>query len=132
VLLCPASEDVILNALPDGDDTETEDTADVHSEAATGAMTRWDLSLLRAYFARQDSRALAALVTCPVLLVHARGDEVVPLAHSLALAEALQTETVLLALSGGTHTTAQHDPAVHRYTIAWLRDKLTSACTART
>ena len=53
---------------------------------------------------------------CPVLLVHARGDEVVPIGHSLGLAAHLAGDATLVALAGGSHTSAQHDPAVHRLT----------------
>lgn len=132
-LLCPASEDVILQALDEREGSGREDDAAYSSEAAP---PRWDRVGLRSYFQRQDSARLAGQVMCPVLLVHARNDEVVPLAHSLRLAGLLHTETTLLALEGGTHTTAQHDLRIHRYTAAWLLDKIggpqVSACTERT
>lgn len=76
--------------------------------------------------------ALAARVRCPVLLVHARADSVVPFGHSLTLARRLGGNATLLALAGGTHTSAQHDPAIHRLTARWLIDQLKSACTERT
>jgi pimeloyl-ACP methyl ester carboxylesterase len=148
-LLCPAGEDVVLEALEDradGDDASAggpDWRADVdlsrpQQAAQRGRLPspRWDRERLRSYFARQDSRALAAQVECPVLLVHARQDDVVPFAHSLLLALNLHTETTLLALEGGSHTTAQHDFRVHRYTVAWLLERTegetVSACTRRT
>ena len=67
---------------------------------------------------------------CPVLLVHARGDEQVPVAHSIALAACLRTDTTLLALEGGSHTTAQHDPAVTAYTLRWLLEATKATKTA--
>jgi dipeptidyl aminopeptidase/acylaminoacyl peptidase len=139
-LLCPAGEDVILDALEDREDTET--TRDTESPGDRGGKntspstppwtsrsnaTRWDRSRLRAYFERQDSRQLAARVDCPVLLVHARPDTRVPFAHSLLLAQYLRTDTTLLALERGSHTSAQHDPALHAYTAAWLRDRVAEA-----
>lgn len=111
VLICPAGEDVLLARL-----TNDETVKYTEEEGAT----RWDGTLLRAYFRKQDSMALASLVTCPVLLVHARGDEVVPFDHSLRLTAALAGEATLLAQPGGSHTTAQHDPAVHRLIRQWL------------
>ena len=63
----------------------------------------------------------------PVLLVHARGDVVVPLEHSLTLAAALAGPTDLVILAGGDHTSAQSSPVVHERVIRWL-----SARTART
>jgi dipeptidyl aminopeptidase/acylaminoacyl peptidase len=125
-LLCPASEDTILRAL---DDLERE-PADIergYRGATAGpdvAPPRWDTAGLRSYFERQNSGQLASRVKCPVLLVHARKDEVVPFTHSLLLAGCLPTETTLLALRDGTHTTAQHDPQIHHYTAAWLLDKV--------
>ena len=107
VLVCPAGEDVLLAALQD-------------DAGAVAGPTRWDSSKMQAYFERQDSRALAALVDCPVLLVHARPDTQVPLSHSLLLAGHLRTTTTLLALESGHHSSAQHDPAVHEYALAWL------------
>ena len=111
-LVCPADETTMLRSIDRGDDAPR-----------AGPLTRWDGPGLRAYFERQDSRAVAARVSCPVLLVHARGDEVVPFAHSLLLARHLQVDTTLIALKGGTHTTAQHDPSIHDVTVAWLLKK---------
>lgn len=132
-LLCPASEDVILEALDENDRKGRDDDTAFSSGVVP---PRWDTIRLRSYFERQDSGWLASRVECPVLLVHARGDEVVPLAHSFLLAARLRTETTLLALQGGTHTTAQHEPQIHRFTAAWLLDKVgglqISACTERT
>ncbi len=132
-LLCPAGEDVILEALDENDRKDRDDDTAFSSAVVP---PRWDTIGLRSYFERQDSGWLASQVECPVLLVHARGDEVVPLAHSFLLAARLRTETTLLALEGGTHTTAQHEPQIHRFTAAWLLDKVgglqISACTERT
>ncbi|GEM_PF-695459 len=140
VLLCPAGEDVILEALQELEEPEP---SPVHSlstpavsprdpdHAPTGAATpapvappRWDRCRLQQYFERQDSRRIAELVNCPVLLVHARPDRTVPFAQSLLLTRHLGTDTTLLALEHGSHTSAQHDPAMHAYTIAWLQDRL--------
>jgi dipeptidyl aminopeptidase/acylaminoacyl peptidase len=119
-LLCPASEGVILAALDDKEGTGPESGSRSSPEDAP---PRWDTAALRSYFHRQDSVRLASKVECPVLLVHARGDEVVPLAHSLRLCRHLRTETTLLALEEGTHTSAQHDPRIHHYTSTWLLEK---------
>jgi len=130
-LLCPASERVIIDAL-DGVEEGRADTESPGGAAQPAAPTRWDVPRLRAYFEQQDSVALAARVRCPVLLVHAREDSVVPLGHSLTMARHLGGNATLVALAGGTHTSAQHDPAVHRLTARWLLDQFKSACTERT
>ncbi len=133
VLLCPAGETVMLAAIDDAEtttcDTELPSAA---AESQTAASARWDVAALRAYFQRQDSRRLAARVGCPTLLVHVRDDPVVPLEHSLMLAAGLRGDATLLALATGTHTTAQHDPAVHALTASWLLAQIKTACTGRT
>jgi hypothetical protein len=128
VLICPASEEQ-LQALLRSIDGEPGDQGDTEApgSAATGGSTRWDTPRLRAYFERQDSRGLAAKVLCPVLLVHARPDERVPFAHSLVLAQCLRSETTLLALATGNHSSAQHDPAIHAYSLDWLLGKVAGA-----
>ncbi len=133
-LVCPASERVILDALDGADDdgAYAVTPADRGGATQTAASTRWDVPCLRAYFERQDSLALAARVRCPVLLVHARADSVVPFGHSLTLARHLGGDVTLLGLAHGTHTTAQHDPAIHRWTVRWLLDQVKGACTERT
>jgi dipeptidyl aminopeptidase/acylaminoacyl peptidase len=131
VLLCPAGEDVILDALNDGDtEIDRDSEAPVHGAGdrrPLAATARWDRPRLRTYFEQQDSRELAARVDCPVLLVHARHDSQVPFEHSLLLARHLRTDTTLLALKDGGHTSAQHDPAIHRYTTSWLCDRMADA-----
>jgi dipeptidyl aminopeptidase/acylaminoacyl peptidase len=137
VLLCPASQATMLAAidteLPPAAplDTEAPDTGAPSSTKASGdaqrpagGYTRWDIPRLRAYFEREDTRLLATQVDCPVLIVHARGDQTVPFEHSLDLVRCLRGDTTLLALAGGSHTTAQHDPAVHAYSLAWLRERI--------
>ena len=129
-LLCPATAEVMLDGLDDFQARDTE--SDSGDGGPPGPATRWDIPGLKEYFRRQDSLALASRVRCPVLLVHARGDEVVPFGHSLDLAAHLAGDTTLVALAGGSHTSAQHDPAVHRLTARWLLDQFTDACTGRT
>jgi dipeptidyl aminopeptidase/acylaminoacyl peptidase len=117
VLLCPATESVILNAL---------DEADNGVDTPTGEKARWDLGGMRSYFEQQQCLALTASIECPTMLVHVRGDEVVPFSHTLLLTQSLRVDTTLLALQEGSHTSAQHDPAVHQRTIEWVKEALTS------
>lgn len=118
-LLCPASEHLMLTGLEAivAYNTDTEE-AGTRAESAT----HWDVPATRRYFAHQDSLATAARVKCPVLLIHARGDETVPLSHTLALAARLPGDTTVVAMKGGTHSSAQHDPKVHHLTARWLLD----------
>jgi pimeloyl-ACP methyl ester carboxylesterase len=140
-LLCPANETTMLMAIdqdvaldpqrdtetPDPGSIDTEDSVPSDPGEPSGDPTRWDRPRMRSYFQHQDSHARAKLVTCPVMLVHARDDAVVPLAHSLRLVERLPGETTLLALEGGTHSSAQHDPVVHLRSLEWLNQKMAEA-----
>jgi pimeloyl-ACP methyl ester carboxylesterase len=142
VLVCPASEDAMLDGLEETEARNEDSEATPGRSAAPGdvvggaaqpaAPTRWDVPRMQAYFQRQRSPEIAKRVRCPTMLVHARGDDVVPLRHSLALTAHLGGDVTLLILEGGTHTSAQHDPALHAYTARWLLERVRNACTART
>jgi uncharacterized protein len=133
-LLCPASEQVMLDAIQKAREEASEDASGSHRQEpevrgrasldpADIAPARWDLAAMTRYFEEQDSVALARAVTCPALLVHARGDEVVPVDHSLTLARRLGGDTALMISRGGSHTSAQHDPQTHFRTTRWLRER---------
>ena len=133
VLICPASEREFLEALDKRDDEAQDYGPDLQEDAgprfptpAPGEPPRWDTRALRRYFQAQDSLATASRVDCPVIIVHSRADAVVPLGHSLALLEHLAGEATLLALPWGSHSTAQHDPTIHRRTLLWLKQNLGS------
>ena len=122
-LLCPAGEQVILDAI---DERETAGSAAAKTAGSGGANAPCGTpGRCARYFAAQDSLRLASRVSAPVLLVHARGDDVVPFEHSLRLTQALRGPATLMALPGGSHTSAQHDQEIHRYTLDWLRSCLT-------
>jgi pimeloyl-ACP methyl ester carboxylesterase len=104
-------------ATTDRRDTEADGLA-THGDATAAP---WDIPRTRSFFEGEDSLTLAEAVDCPVLVVHARDDEIVPPSHSLTLVHHLRPEALLLVLEGGTHTTAQHSPWVHQYTAGWLK-----------
>jgi hypothetical protein len=56
----------------------------------------------------------------PLLLIHARGDEVVPWSHSEILFERAAEPKRLLLLDGGDHRSAQHDPEIQGESLRWL------------
>lgn len=115
VLVCPATESVMMHGI---------DEHEGQSSSPDDPSPRWDFAQMRAYFQEQDALLMARSVKCPVLLIHARSDEVVPLTHTLLLTQALPVDTTLWAQAEGTHTTAQHDPRLHRLTVAWLWEAL--------
>jgi pimeloyl-ACP methyl ester carboxylesterase len=99
-LLCPASEDSMLHSILDKEATRRRRDTEARSAdpCPDDSLPRWDTLSLRAYFQAQDSQRLAEAVDCPVLIVHARGDTMVPFTRSLALAGHLRVETTLLSL----------------------------------
>lgn len=56
----------------------------------------------------------------PLLLIHARGDEVVPYTQSEKLYERAAEPKRLLLLDGGHHRSAQHDPELQGESLRWL------------
>lgn len=117
ILICPASETTMLDAL---------DRAEDGLQTPTAEKARWDATGIRRYFERQNTLSQARLVRCPTFLIHVRSDEVVPFSHSLQLIENLGVDTTLLALEEGSHTSAQHDPQIHARSLEWLHQQLTS------
>jgi fermentation-respiration switch protein FrsA (DUF1100 family) len=56
----------------------------------------------------------------PLLLIHARGDEVVPYTQSEKLYERAAEPKRLILLEGGHHRSAQHDPELQGESLRWL------------
>jgi fermentation-respiration switch protein FrsA (DUF1100 family) len=56
----------------------------------------------------------------PLLLIHARGDEVVPYTHSQKLYDLAEEPKKLLLLEGGDHRSAQHDAELQGESLRWL------------
>jgi len=78
-----------------------------------------------------DGPALTTVVaslTAPLLIMHAEGDEVVPIAHSRALAEALPADAPagsrLIALPGGHHRSIQHDEELQAVSLRFIERAL--------
>lgn len=59
----------------------------------------------------------------PLLLLHAEGDERVPVEHSRALA-ARATQAKLVIVPGGHHRSVQHDAELQGAALRWLRRAL--------
>ncbi len=116
-LVCPASEAELLQGLD-------RLAADAGAFAGDGLSVRLAQEPLRAYLRAHSSLAAAEDVACPVLLLHARGDEAVPLSHSLHLAAHLSGAVDLVIAAGGDHRSIQASPAMHRRVASWLREQL--------
>jgi pimeloyl-ACP methyl ester carboxylesterase len=74
-----------------------------------------DIESLDAFLAAHDLNDAIAEIEVPVLLLHAAGDEQVPVEHSRELATGLRSPASrLIVLPGGHHRSIQHDAELHR------------------
>lgn len=63
----------------------------------------------------------------PLLLIHAKGDEVVPYSRSEELYERAAEPKKLWLLEGGDHRSAQHDEEIQGESLRWLLKSLSSS-----
>ncbi len=80
---------------------------------------RADEAALVAALDAHDERAALIALDVPVLLLHARGDESVPVEHSRELAAAAP-HARLIEMPGGHHRSIQHDAELQGMTVRWL------------
>lgn len=102
VAICPAGGELLLAALREG-----------HLEF------RADRAALERLVAAQDLTAAVRALGPRLLLVHAEGDDRVPCAHSRSL-HAAAPGSRLIAVPGGDHHSAQHDPALQAEAVRFL------------
>lgn len=104
VAICPASGEGLRRALGRGDLS-----FDADHEA------------LAALLAEHDLNVIVPSLKIPLLLLHAEGDETVPVEHSRELAElAAHPHSRLIAVPGGHHRSVQHDPELQAISLRWL------------
>lgn len=104
VAICPASADGLRRALRAGDFT-----------------FRADRPSLEALLACHDAGRAAERLSAPLLLMHAEGDESVPIAHSHELHRRSRAPaTELIAVPGGDHRSVQHDAELQERSLRWL------------
>lgn len=113
VAICPASGAMLARGLREG---RFEFAADVPA--------------LEGLLAATDDRAAAADLDVPLLLLHAEGDESVPVEHSREL-HALAARSKLIAVPGGHHRSVQHDPELQGLAIRWIANALAAAGSGR-
>jgi len=109
VAICPASADGLADGIAAG---RFAFDADV---AATGA-----------FLAEHPADEAAARLRCPLLLLHAEGDETVPIAHSRAL-HARAPGSRLIAVPGGDHRSIQHDAELQDASVRFLLQAFAAA-----
>jgi pimeloyl-ACP methyl ester carboxylesterase len=106
VAICPASGEGLLRALRAG---YLDFPADVDA--------------LESVVAADDTTAAAAALGDRLLLLHAEGDEVVPVERSRELHAAAAGST-LVAVPGGHHRSVQHDPELQAVALRFLAKRL--------
>jgi uncharacterized protein len=103
VAICPASSDGLWRGLRGG---ELDFPADVAS--------------LEPFLAEHPLDVVAERLAAPLLLLHAEGDERVPVAHSRELAR-IAPNAELVVVPGGHHRSVQHDAELQGHALRWLR-----------
>jgi pimeloyl-ACP methyl ester carboxylesterase len=87
-----------------------------------------DPEKLDAFLSEHDLEAAAAGLTVPVLLLHAEGDERVPVEHSRELAAQLRSpESRLIVVPGGHHRSVQHDRELQAVSLRFIDRALAAA-----
>lgn len=89
---------------------------------------RADEPQLTAILQGTDLAGAAATLGDRLLLLHAEGDDVVPVEHSREL-RAAAPGSRLVAVPGGHHRSAQHDPELNALSIRFLKSRLTEGRT---
>ena len=111
IAICPASSEGLRRGLRAdrlGFDADT--------EALDGLLSEHDL-----YGAVES-------LPVPLLLLHAEGDELVPVEHSRELAQrTADAQSRLIAVPGGHHRSVQHDQELQAVSLRWLRGVLASS-----
>ena len=109
--ICPASADGLWRGLRSG---ELDFPADMPS--------------LEALLAEHPLDAAVERLGAPLLLMHAEGDERVPVAHSRELARRLRDpRSELVVVPGGHHRSVQHDAELQGHALRWLRGVISAS-----
>jgi uncharacterized protein len=86
-----------------------------------------DVSSLDALLERHDLASAVEALGAPLLLLHAEGDEVVPVQHSRELEPHMRvTGSRLIALPGGHHRSIQHDEEIQAVSLRFIERALAS------
>ena len=111
VAICPASDEGLRRGLSGGRFT---------FDADRPALDR--------FLADHDVAAAARRLEAPVLLLHAEGDEQVPVEHSRELAALLRSpRSRLITLPGGHHRSIQHDTEMQAVSLRFITRELERA-----
>jgi alpha-beta hydrolase superfamily lysophospholipase len=115
VAICPAAEHLML------EDLRPLARGKPPRPGSALESMRVDATSLAAWLEEHDVReAIELMGAKPVMLVHARGDEVVPYTISEELYERALEPKRLLLLDGGHHRSLQHDAEIQGEVLRWL------------
>jgi len=115
VAICPATEALIL------EDLRRVARGEPAPPGSALTTMRVDAPALAAWLEEHDVRdAVTRLDSKPLMLVHARDDEVVPQTISEELYQRATEPKRILVLEDGHHRSAQHDTEVQGETLRWL------------
>jgi alpha-beta hydrolase superfamily lysophospholipase len=88
---------------------------------------RADEDALSAFLVEHDETLAMDDLETPVLLLHAEGDDRVPVAHSRELATRFRSErSRLVTTPGGHHRSIQADGDMEAFSVRWLKRTLTA------
>jgi alpha-beta hydrolase superfamily lysophospholipase len=80
-----------------------------------------DVPALERFLASHDPAQTVARLEVPVLLLHAEGDERVPVEHSRALAQLMRSpDSRLITVPGGHHRSVQHDAELQAASLRFI------------
>jgi uncharacterized protein len=115
VAICPAAEWMLIEQVRRVADGEPPPSGSYLESI------RIDAPALVAWLGEHEvADAVERMGAKPLLLIHARGDESVPVAHSEALYARAADPKRLLLLDGGDHRSAQHDAEMQGESLRWL------------
>jgi hypothetical protein len=81
-----------------------------------------DVPALDAFLSEHPLQPVVSALTAPLLLLHAEGDEQVPVEHSRELAAlAMAQGSRLIAVPGGHHRSVQHDPELQAASLRFIQ-----------
>jgi uncharacterized protein len=81
-----------------------------------------DDASLDAFLAEHDLHAAVESLAVPLLILHAEGDEQVPVEHSRELAQRCSSPgSRLIAVPGGHHRSVQHDPELQAVSLRFIQ-----------
>jgi len=84
-----------------------------------------DRARLSSLLERADLEAAVSSLTAPLLLLHAEGDEQVPVQHSRELAEHMSAAgSRLITIPGGHHRSIQHDDELQAVSLRFIERAL--------